>query len=123
MLANAITGQGRDLLLWSKDWFERAGFKVLYGDTDSLFVDSGSDDAVQARAHGLKLVLALNDELTRYVATRWNVASRLEIEFEKLYLKLFLPSSSLTTTTLLFECRSIPLNFISASFELKRFAP
>src|SRR5438132_4497586 len=29
-------------------------------------------------------------------------------------------SSSLTTTTLLFECRSIPLNFIWASFGLKR---
>src|SRR5439155_17454669 len=36
-LANAITGQGRELLLWSKQWFETAGFKVLYGDTDSLF--------------------------------------------------------------------------------------
>jgi len=35
-LANAITGTGRELLLWSKAWFEAAGFKVLYGDTDSF---------------------------------------------------------------------------------------
>ena len=90
-LANAITGQGRELLLWSKEWFENAGFKVLYGDTDSLFVDSGSDDAVQARKDGLTLAVALNDELTRYVSKRWNVTSRLELEFEKIYLQLFLP--------------------------------
>ena len=37
-LANSITGTGREMLLWSKRWFEAAGFKVLYGDTDSLFV-------------------------------------------------------------------------------------
>ena len=41
-LANAITGMGKHMLLWSKSWFEAAGFKVLYGDTDSLFVSSGA---------------------------------------------------------------------------------
>src|SRR5882757_1454129 len=41
-LANSITGMGREILLWSKRWFETAGFNVLYGDTDSLFVDSHS---------------------------------------------------------------------------------
>ena len=46
-LANAITGMGRDLLLWSKRWFEAAGFTVLYGDTDSLFVQSGMHDLAQ----------------------------------------------------------------------------
>ncbi len=43
-LANSITGTGRDILLWSKRWFEAAGFKVLYGDTDSLFVSSRGGD-------------------------------------------------------------------------------
>src|SRR5207249_3190267 len=90
-LANAITGQGRDLLLWSKQWFESAGFKVLYGDTDSLFVHSGTDDAIKAREQGATLAVALNDELARYITERWQVQCRLELEFEKLYLKLFLP--------------------------------
>ena len=90
-LANAITGQGRDLLLWSKQWFETAGFKVLYGDTDSLFVHSGTDDPAKAREQGSKLAAALNSELARYINERWRVPSRLELEFEKLYLKLFLP--------------------------------
>jgi len=90
-LANAITGQGRELLLWSKQWFEAAGFRVIYGDTDSLFVLSGADHPAEARAEGLKLADALNSQLTRHIQERWRVTSRLELEFDKLYVKLFLP--------------------------------
>lgn len=90
-LANSITGMGREVLLWSKRWFETAGFKVLYGDTDSLFVQSGMPDADAARDLGRKLVVQLNGELASYITERWRVPSRMELQFEKLYLKLFLP--------------------------------
>jgi DNA polymerase-2 len=90
-LANAITGQGRDMLLWSKRWFETAGYTVLYGDTDSLFVRAGMHDAAAARARGRELAAKLNAELAQHINQRWHVNSRLELEFEKLYLKLFLP--------------------------------
>jgi len=96
-LANAITGTGRELLLWSKAWFEAAGFKVLYGDTDSLFVDSCADDPARARARGAELAAALTGELGRHIEERWRVASRLELKFEKLYLKLFLPPARHST--------------------------
>jgi DNA polymerase-2 len=90
-LANSITGTGRELLLWSKSWFEAAGFDVLYGDTDSLFVHSRAEDPEAACAQACRLVVSLNEELLRYISERWRVRSRLELEFEKLYLKLFLP--------------------------------
>src|SRR5258708_29608621 len=96
-LANGITGRGRELLLWSKAWFEAAGFRVRYGDTDSLFVDSRADDPARARARGAELAAALNSELGRHIAEHWRVASRLELEFEKLYLKLFLPRARHST--------------------------
>ncbi|HWX26579.1 MAG TPA: DNA polymerase II [Steroidobacteraceae bacterium] len=96
-LANAITGTGRELLLWSKAWFEAAGFKVLYGDTDSLFVLAQTDDPRQAADRGRELAVQLNGELRRHIAGRWRVASRLELEFEKLYLKLFLPRARHST--------------------------
>jgi DNA polymerase-2 len=98
-LANAITGMGRELLLWSKQWFEAAGFTVLYGDTDSLFVASGigshpdADDACR----GHELAAALNADLARHIEARWRVESRLEIELEKLYLELFLPHARNST--------------------------
>jgi DNA polymerase-2 len=96
-LANSITGMGREMLLWSKQWFEQAGFKVLYGDTDSLFVQAGNADAEHARAQGKELAAALNRDIARYISERWRVASRLELEFEKLYLKLFLPRARHST--------------------------
>src|SRR5690606_23447235 len=90
-LANAITGMGREMLLWSKRWFEAAGYEVLYGDTDSLFVLSGLRDAAEAFEQGKALAGALNGDLAKHIETRWRVTSRLEIQFEKLYAKLFLP--------------------------------
>ena len=96
-LVNAITGTGRELLLWSKAWFETAGFKVLYGDTDSLFVDSRADDPNLASGRGRDLAVALNSELGRHIEDRWGVPSRLELEFEKLYLKLLLPCARHST--------------------------
>jgi DNA polymerase-2 len=96
-LANAITGMGKHVLLWSKSWFESAGFKVLYGDTDSLFVSSGDADPHAAGRRARELVVSLNSDLTRYVESRWRRDSRLELEFEKLYLRLFLPRARHST--------------------------
>ncbi len=82
---------GKQLLLWSKAWFEAAGYAVLYGDTDSLFVRAAGDDPARASATALELAAALNGDLSRHIAAGWRVQSRLELEFEKLYLRLFLP--------------------------------
>ncbi len=91
-IANAITSSGRHLLLESKELLEEWGHRVLYGDTDSLFVESGAGDSVQAQALGEELVRRLNQSLTRWIGERWGVESRLEIELEKVYARLFLPA-------------------------------
>ena len=96
-LANSITGTGREILLWSKRWFEAAGFEVLYGDTDSLFVHSRGGDPDQTREQGRRLAAALNERSCRHIRERWGVPSRLELKFEKLYLKLFLPRARHST--------------------------
>jgi DNA polymerase II len=90
-LANAITGLGRFLLHWSKDWFERAGYQVLYGDTDSVFVAAGTDDHDAALTRGPELAQALTRDLDAYIADRWRLANRCQLNCEKLYETLFLP--------------------------------
>jgi DNA polymerase II len=95
-LANSITGTGKEILLWSKRWFEQAGFQVLYGDTDSLFVSSGSQ-ARDVPRQGPELAATLNEQLTRYIYERWRVHSRLDLEFEKTYLRLILPQARHST--------------------------
>ena len=89
-LANAITGLGRSLLLWTRDRLEALGYPVLYGDTDSVFVHlpGTPDDAVSL---GRDLATRLTRELAAHIRERWEVTSRLELEFEKLYLRLMLP--------------------------------
>jgi DNA polymerase II len=96
-LANSITGSGKEILLWSKRWFENAGFKVLYGDTDSLFVSSGTDRAEDAQARGPELAVALNEQLTQHIRERWGLKNRLELEYEKTYLRLILPQARNST--------------------------
>jgi DNA polymerase-2 len=90
-IANAITSFGRELLLWSKARIESYGHPVRYGDTDSLFVESGTADAAQAREVGCSLVARLNRDLAEHVRATWQVTSKLELAFDRLYLRLLLP--------------------------------
>lgn len=90
-VANAITESGRRLLLWSRERLESWGHRVLYGDTDSLFVEAGLQEATPARQLGARLVARLNRDLAEYVRREWRVTSRLEVELEELYLRLLLP--------------------------------
>ena len=90
-VANAITSSGREMLLWSRDRLQEWGHRVLYGDTDSLFVEVGLGDAEAALALGHDLVDRLNRGLAEHVRQNWKVESRLEVELERLYRRLFLP--------------------------------
>jgi DNA polymerase-2 len=89
-IANAVTSFGRDILLWSKNHIEAQGHRVIYGDTDSLFVLSGIDDPGEARLAGRRLAEALNRDLAAYVQATWRVESRLTLQLDKLYLRLLL---------------------------------
>jgi DNA polymerase-2 len=91
-LANAITSFGREVLLWCQRRIEADGRRVLYGDTDSLFVETGEAQASAASVLGQALATTLNRDLARHVAERWRVESRLEIVFDRLYRRLLLPA-------------------------------
>ena len=91
-LASAITSLGQEVLLWSRGRCEELGFRVLYGDTDSLFVLSGETEAGEAQAAGERLALRLTRDVADWIAEKWRLKSRLELELETLYRQLFLPA-------------------------------
>ncbi len=91
-LANAITGFGREVLLWCKARIEAGGRPVLYGDTDSLFVETGESDPAVARRAAESLVRTLGADLAAHIDATWRVRSRLELHFDRLYLRLCLPA-------------------------------
>jgi DNA polymerase-2 len=90
-IASAVTSFGRAILIWSEERFKSYGYSVIYGDTDSLFVVSGEDDAASALARGERLAADLNRDLAGHVLATWQVESRLELQLERLYRRLLLP--------------------------------
>lgn len=94
-LAGAITGFGHYLLRWTKALLQDTGRgTVLYGDTDSLFVDAHlAADLTPSQAHdaGRALCAWLNEQLAAHVADVFDLPSHLDLEFEKYYARFFLP--------------------------------
>ena len=91
-IANAITGFGQQILHWSRDAFEEAKVPVLYGDTDSLFVQlPEAPDAYALRAVAEELREQVQAAIASRVRQRYRLEPRLELELEKIYDPLFLP--------------------------------
>jgi DNA polymerase-2 len=93
-LAGAITTLGQHVLFWTRDQVTADGCVVIYGDTDSLFVLSGAPQdasASELAAQGAKMAEGLNSRLADYVRAAYGVTSRMELEFEAVYRRFFLP--------------------------------
>ncbi|TPE55525.1 DNA polymerase II [Maribrevibacterium harenarium] len=92
-LASSITLRGHELLNMSKEWMEQQGAKVIYGDTDSLFVWLGDDlDEQKVWQTGEHLCAGLNQYLTDWCWQYAQLESHLELEFETLYSRFYMPT-------------------------------
>jgi DNA polymerase-2 len=89
-LPRAITGSGHKLLLGSKDFLEQQNYKVIYGDTDSLFVLIPNVKVVDGDNIGNKIAEQLNSFWNKKLQKEFNVKSILEIEYEKYYKKFII---------------------------------
>ena len=86
-LPSAITSTGKHLLLGSKSFLEERGYKVVYGDTDSLFVMMIQEPDIDYHKAGEELARLLNQFWNEELKQKYDVESFLEIEFEKYYRK------------------------------------
>lgn len=85
-LPQSITETGHWILLKSKDFFENKGLRVLYGDTDSLFVQS---QEILKENEIESLVSDLNYYLRMLLKDEFSVESKLDLEYEKTFSKIF----------------------------------
>lgn len=91
-LANAITTFGQQTLGWTAEAFREEGLDVIYGDTDSVFVRLGDDlDADAAQALGERARESVAATLAARIRLRYDVETRLDLEFEKVFSRFFLP--------------------------------
>jgi DNA polymerase II len=89
-MANAITHFGQHLIKLTAKKIEELGYKVIYSDTDSVFVETNFNKA-KAIELGKKIQTNINNFYDSYVQKNYKRKSYLELEFEKLYLAFILP--------------------------------
>jgi DNA polymerase-2 len=91
-LAGTITRIGHWILTFSLKFIEAEGHQVIYGDTDSLFVHFGNGEPIAIHRIGTRLSEKLNGYLNVELQKRFKVESKLDIEFEKLFVHFFMPT-------------------------------
>ncbi|MGJ8648479.1 MAG: DNA polymerase II [Marinomonas colpomeniae] len=90
-LASSITMRGHELLARAKGWIEERGGRVIYGDTDSLFVTM-NDPLADPQVLGEKLCCEINQCLQEWCSDYAQLESHLELEFERVYDRFFMPT-------------------------------
>jgi DNA polymerase-2 len=94
-VVSSVSQTSHYLLRWMKALLEKRGARVLYGDTDSLFVDlkiKGELSHAEAHTIGEGLHDELNLALRDHVKESFGLDSCLDLEFEKFYPAFFQPS-------------------------------
>ena len=90
-VANAITMAGQHVIRLAAAAVEAAGHRVIYGDTDSLFVDAGEADPARAESRAESLRETIGAHVAERLRAQFGVESWLELEFEKVYTRFWMP--------------------------------
>ncbi len=92
-LASSITRRGHQIIRESRDFIEREGLRVIYGDTDSLFILLGEGVAEEeAQKRGSRLASELSVWWRQRIGEEFRLESFLELEFETHFLKFLMPT-------------------------------
>ncbi|MDO8508699.1 MAG: DNA polymerase II [Nanoarchaeota archaeon] len=89
-IANAITHFGQFILKLTAQEIEKLGYKVIYEDTDSTFIETNLEKE-KALILGQKIQSHINAFYNDYIKKNYNRQSFLELEYKKLYLAMLLP--------------------------------
>jgi DNA polymerase-2 len=90
-IANAITIAGQHVIRLAADAVARRGHRVIYGDTDSLFVDVGAASDAAARELGARLRAEVERDVASAIERELGCTSHLVLAFQKVYARFFMP--------------------------------
>ncbi len=92
-LTSSITKRGHDIIIQTVKLIELAGYEVIYGDTDSVFVSlRETRDNDTAAVIGSRLVEIVNDYWREHLLSDFGIESCLEMEFETHFKQFFMPT-------------------------------
>ena len=90
-LANAITHFGQFIIKLTAANITNKGYEVIYGDTDSIFVDVKEKSYEGAEQKGKEIQQYITEFYQKYIPEQYKRKSFLELQFEKTYKKFLLP--------------------------------
>ncbi|MFW6245089.1 MAG: DNA polymerase II, partial [Fibrobacterota bacterium] len=92
-IASTITMTGRYILKTSIEQIEKfSGKKVIYGDTDSLFVHLGPDMNEEPGQIGSTISKQVTEWLKEHLKRSFSASSKLELQYENHFRHFFVPS-------------------------------
>ncbi|WP_440877266.1 DNA polymerase II [Thalassotalea sp. PLHSN55] len=92
-LSGSITKRSHEILKTTKSWLEDKSYRVIYGDTDSIFVDVGKNKSSDECQHiGKALQDYINDKWQKILKDKYHVDSQLDIEFETHFSQFLMPT-------------------------------
>jgi len=91
-VANAITHFGQFLIKLCGEKIEELGHEIIYGDTDSLFIKINGIEYNDCSSKGKEIEKYINEFYKAYIKKNYDRESALELEFEKVYKKFFMPT-------------------------------
>ncbi len=91
-MANAITHFGQQIIQLTAKKIQEKGYKVIYMDTDSVFVETNLQKE-KADQLGKELESYINKFYDDYVIKNYKRKSYLELQFEKQYLAFLMPKT------------------------------
>ena len=89
-MGNAITSYARWILQTTAKKIEESGYKVIYMDTDSSFIETNLEKD-KANELGKKIQDDINNFYREYVKKNYNRNSYLELQFDKQFISLVIP--------------------------------
>ncbi|MFP4403926.1 MAG: DNA polymerase II [Candidatus Woesearchaeota archaeon] len=90
-MANAITAFARKIIKTTAKLITEKNYNVLYGDTDSVFVELKANNLEDAEKKGIKISNDINNYFKVEIKKKYNRDSVLELESEKIFKVLLLP--------------------------------
>ena len=92
-IANAITHFGQSLIKSTAKKIEEdyKNVEVIYSDTDSIFVSANLTSSSEAEKLGKTIEGQINNFYKKHIKEKYSRESKLELEFEKNYIKFLMP--------------------------------
>jgi len=87
-VAEAITDWGQQIIKHSKEYLEEKGYTVVYGDTDSVYIQAKETTIFKLLREGRTLKNAINESYIEFAKRFGSDDCSLEMEYEKTFKKI-----------------------------------